>query len=242
MTYPLFGEAIGTAVLVFLGNGVVAGSLLGKSKAANAGWLAITAGWAFAVFCGVVTAVACGSPSADLNPAVTLASAIHTGVYAHVLPLMTAQMAGGFVGAVLVWLFYYPHWRVTADTDAKLGVFCTAPAIRSYGWNLLSEVLGTAVLLLVISSIGSKVFAAAGPAPGLAPYLVGIVVWSIGLSLGGTTGYAINPARDLPPRIAHALLPLGTKRNSDWQYAVVPVVGPLLGAVLIGLFLRVAGM
>lgn len=240
MTSPLFGEAIGTAVLVFLGDGVVAGVLLRASKAESAGWLAITAGWAFAVFCGVVTAVACGSPGADLNPAVTLASAIHSGVYSHVLPFFAAQMFGGFVGAVLVWLFYYPHWRVTSDPDAKLGVFCTAPAIRSYGWNLLSEVLATAVLLLVINAIGSKVFAAAGPAPGLAPYLVGIVVWSIGLSLGGTTGYAINPARDLPPRIAHALLPIGTKRSSDWQYAAIPVAGPMIGAILIGLFLRLA--
>ena len=242
MSSPFFGEFMGTFVLILLGDGVVAGVLLNRSKAENAGWLAITAGWAFAVFCGAVTAVACGSPSADLNPAVTLAAAVHTGNYQHVLPFFVAQMLGAFAGAAVVWLFYFPHWQETKDTGLKLGVFSTSPAIRKPLWNLFSEVIATFVLLLAISAIGSKSFAAAGPAPGLAPYLVAIVVWGIGLSLGGTTGYAINPARDLGPRLAHALLPIAGKGGSDWSYAPVPFFGPLVGAVLLGLFLRLTGI
>lgn len=242
MLSPNFGEFMGTLVLVFLGDGVVAGVLLKKSKSENSGWIVITAGWAFAVFCGVVTAVACGSPSADINPAVTAAAAIHTGNYGKLFPFLTAQMLGGIAGAVLVWLFYFPHWEVTEDPRAKLAVFCTNPAIRKPVWNLFSEAMATAILLLSIGAIGSKTFAAAGPAPGLAPYLVAIIVWGVGLSLGGTTGYAINPARDLGPRIAHRILPIPGKGPSDWGYAGVPVLGPLLGAVLIGLFLRLAGI
>jgi glycerol uptake facilitator protein len=188
MASPVFGEFVGTTVLVLMGDGVVGGVLLKGSKAANAGWMVITAGWAFAVFIGVVTAVACGSPGADLNPAVTLAAAIHSGNYSHVMPFALAQTLGATFGATLVWLFYHPHWRVTEDASAKLAVFCTAPAIRSRFWNFFCEALATAVLLLAIAAIGSKTFAAAGPAPGLAPYLVAIVVWGIGLSLGGTTG------------------------------------------------------
>lgn len=242
MASPFFGEFMGTLILILLGDGVVAGVLLKHSKAENSGWMVITAGWAFAVFSGVITAVACGSPSADLNPAVTLAVAVHTGNFSHVLPFFVAQMLGAILGATLVWLFYFPHWPETADQGAKLGVFCTAPAIRKPAWNLVSEVLATFVLLLSISAIGSKSFAAAGPAPGLAPYLVAIIVWSVGLSLGGTTGYAINPARDLGPRIAHAILPIAGKGSSDWSYAPVPFFGPLLGAVLLGLFLRLTGI
>ena len=240
MLSPFFGEFIGTAVLILLGDGVVGGVLLRGSKAADAGWIVITAGWAFAVFCGVVTAVACGSPGAHLNPAVTVAAAIHTGDFTHVLPFVAAQMLGAIVGSTLVWLFYFPHWKLTDDPLAKRAVFCTSPAVRSAPWNFLSEAVATIVLLLVISAIGSKTFAAAGPAPGLAPYLVAIVVWSVGLSLGGTTGYAINPARDLGPRIVHAIVPIPGKGSSDWRYALIPVLGPLLGAVLIGIFLRLA--
>lgn len=242
MLSPWFGEFMGTAVLILMGGGVCAGVSLKGSKSEASGWMVVAAGWAFAVFCGVVTAVACGSPGAHLNPAVTLAVAIHTGVYTSVASFWSAQMLGAFVGATLVWLFYFPHWAVTEDKGTKLGVFCTSPAIRRPGWNLVSEVVATAVLLVVIASIGSKSFAAAGPAPGLSPYLVAITVWAVGLSLGGTTGYAINPARDLGPRIAHAVLPISGKGGSDWGYALVPVLGPLLAAVLVGVFLRVVGI
>ena len=141
-----------------------------------------------------------------------------------------------------MWLFYMPHWELTEDAAAKRGVFCTGPAVRRLGWNVFSEALATVVLLLVIGCIGAKTFAPAGPAPGLAPYLVGILVWSIGLSLGGTTGYAINPARDLGPRLAHAVLPIAGKGGSDWGYAWVPVAGPVIGAALAGLFLRYTGI
>ena len=242
MLSPFFGEFLGTLVVILLGDGVVAGVLLKQSKAENAGWIVITAGWAFAVLCGVLTATACGSPGAHLNPAVTVAVAIRTGDYSHVASFFLAQMLGAIVGATLVWLFYLPHFNATDDKALKLGVFCTAPAIRKPLANLFSEIIATMVLLLVIGAIGSKLLAAAGPAPGLAPYLVAMLVWGIGLSLGGTTGYAINPARDLGPRIAHALLPIAGKGTSDWGYAAIPVLGPLLGAVLMGLFLRLTGI
>ncbi len=233
---------MGTLVLILLGEGTNAAVLLKDSKAEGAGWLAITAGWAFGVFCGIITAIGCGSPGAHLNPAVTVAVAIQTGDFSQVLPFIAAQMLGGFAGAVLVWLFYMPHWERTPDTASKLAIFCTGPAIRRPLWNLVSEIMGTSVLLLVVGCIGAKSFAPAGPAPGLAPYLVGMLVWAIGLGLGGTTGYAINPARDLAPRLAHAVLPIAGKGSSDWGYAWVPVAGPLLGAVLTGLFLRFGGI
>lgn len=239
---PFFGEFMGTLILVLLGEGTNAAVLLKRSKAENSGWIVIAAGWGFAVFSGVVTAIACGSPGAHLNPAVTVAVAIKTGDYSHLLSFFTAQMLGAFVGAVIVYLFYRDHFAVTDDPAVKLGVFCTAPAIRNPVSNLFSEVIGTAVLLLVIGAIGAKTFAPAGPAPGLAPYLVGILVWAVGLGLGGTTGYAINPARDLAPRLAHALLPIPRKGSSDWAYAPIPVVGPIVGAILIGLFLRLSGI
>ena len=242
MLSPFFGEFLGTLVVIFLGDGVVAGVLLKQSKSENAGWMVITAGWAFAVFCGVLTATACGSPGAHLNPAVTIAVAIRTGDYHQVAPFLLAQLLGAIAGAVLVWLFFWSHWAVTEDKAAKLGVFCTSPAIRNLPVNLFCEASATAVLLLVIGAIGSKLLASAGPAPGLAPYLVGITVWGVGLSLGGTTGYAINPVRDLGPRIAHALLPIPGKGSSDWGYAAVPVVGPILGAMVMGLFLRLTGI
>jgi glycerol uptake facilitator protein len=242
MISPLFGEFMGTLVLILIGEGTNAGVLLKQSKAENSGWIVITAGWGFGVFCGVITAIACGSPGAHLNPAVTIAVAIKTGDFSHVVSFIVAQLLGAFFGAVLVWLFYMPHWAVTDDPSNKLAIFCTGPAIRSPFWNLFSEFIATALLLLVIGSIGAKTFAPAGPAPGLAPYLVGILVWAIGLGLGGTTGYAINPARDLGPRLAHALLPIVDKGSSDWSYAWIPVAGPVLGAILIGLFLRYSGI
>ncbi len=236
---PVLGEFLGTTVLVFMGDGVNAGVLLRGSKAENSGWIVIASGWAFAVFCGVLTAIAFGSPAAHLNPAITIAAAIQTGDFASAASFLAAQMAGGFVGAALVWLFYFPHWRVTSDPAAKLAIFCTAPAIRSPFWNFLAEALATAILLLTTHALGSRIFS--GATPSLAPFLVGVIVWSIGLSLGGVTGYAINPARDLSPRIAHALLPIAGKGRSDWSYAPIPVFGPLLGAVVTGIFLRIVG-
>jgi len=151
---------------------------------------------------------------------------------------ISAQVAGAILGATLVWMHYLPHWRETPDPDRKMACFCTSPAIRHYGANFLSEIIGTFILVLLAGAIFSKMVT--GPAPGLGPYLVGSVVWGIGLSLGGTTGYAINPARDLGPRIAHAVLPIAKKRPSDWAYAWVPVLGPLAGGALAGAFIRLA--
>ena len=242
MITPFFGEFMGTLVVILLGEGTNAGILLTRSKAQNAGWIATTAGWGFAVFCGVVTAIACGSPGAHLSPAVTVAVAIKTGDFSHVVSFIVAQFLGAILGATLVWLFYMPHWALTEDASLKLAVFATGPAVRAPLWNLVSETVATALLLLVIGCIGAKTFAPAGPAPGLAPYLVGILVWAVGLGLGGSTGYALNPARDLGPRIAHALLPIAGKGSSDWSYAWIPVAGPILGAVACGLFLRITGI
>jgi len=242
MLTPFFGEFMGTMVIVLLGEGTNAAILLKSSKAENSGWIVTATGWAFAVFCGIVTSIACGSPGAHLNPAVTIAIAIKTGDFSHVLSFLAAQLLGAIVGATLVFLAYYPHWAVTEDPALKLGVFATAPAIRKPLWNLTTEMIGTAVLLLVIGCIGAHTFAPAGPAPGLAPYLVSLVVWAVGLGLGGPTGYAINPARDLGPRIAHAILPIPGKGGSDWSYAWVPVLGPTLGAILVGFFLRLSGI
>jgi len=232
---------MGTLVLILMGDGVVANVLLKRSKAENAGWMVITTGWALAVTTGVFTAIACGSSDAHLNPAITLAAAIRSGNFAKVAPYISAQLLGALAGASLVWLYYLPHWRITEDKSAKLGIFCTIPAIRQPAANLFCEIIGTAVLIVVAAAIGSKAVSATGAAPALGPYLVGCLVWGIGLSLGGTTGYAINPARDLGPRIAHAILPIAGKGTSDWRYAPVPVVGPLLGAVLAGAFIRWVG-
>jgi glycerol uptake facilitator protein len=234
----MLGEFMGTLVLVLLGNGVVAGVLLKKSKAENSGWIVITAGWAFAVMCGVFTAIACGSSGAFLNPAVTIGFAVRSGDFSKFAPYLAAEMLGAFVGAVLVWIHYLPHWRVTPDAAAKLACFCTGPAIRNVAANLISEIFGTFVLVFVVGAIFSKAVAGAGLASGLAPYLVASLVWGIGLSLGGTTGYAINPARDLGPRIAHSVLPIAGKGTSDWGYAGIPVFGPLIGGALAGLLMH----
>ena len=231
---PLLGEFMGTFVLMFLGNGVVAGVLLRKSKAEGGGWLVITTAWAFAVLCGIFVAQLFGSPDAHLNPAFTLAFAIKSHMYGKLLPFALVQVAGAFVGAVATWLFYLPHWRETPDPAAKLGVFATTPAIRSYGSNLFCEALASFVLILVAGGMSSKLVLTTGAAAGLSPYLVACLIWGIGLSLGGTTGYAINPARDFGPRLAHSLLPIAGKGGSDWSYAWVPIVGPLLGAGLAG--------
>jgi glycerol uptake facilitator protein len=240
VTSPLFGEFMGTLVLILLGDGVVAGLLLKRSKAEGAGWLAVTAAWCFAVLAGVYTALACGSPDAHINPAVTLGFAVITGNYAKVLPYAAAQLLGAFAGAALVWLHYSPHWKETPDASLKLAVFCTAPAIRAPAANLASEVIGTLTLVFLVACLSSKGVAAAGGTGSMGPFLVSCVVWGIGLSLGGTTGYAINPARDLGPRLAHALLPISGKGPSDWSYAAVPIAGPLLGAGLAGLLVRLA--
>jgi glycerol uptake facilitator protein len=238
MLAKCFGEFMGTLVLIFLGDGVVANVLLKRSKAEGAGWMVITSGWAFAVMAGVFTAIACGSNDAHLNPAVTISFAVSTGDFTKFTPYLVAQMAGAFAGATLVWIHFLPHWEETPDQASKLACFCTAPAIRRFGANLVSEILGTFVLVLVVGAIFSKAVAASGPVSGLGPYLVAALVWGIGLSLGGTTGYAINPARDLGPRLAHSVLPIAGKDNSDWGYAIIPILGPLIGGGLGGLFLR----
>jgi glycerol uptake facilitator protein len=237
MHSPFFGEFMGTLILILMGNGVVAGVLLKGSKGEGAGWLAITAGWAFAVMGGVVTALACGSPDGHLNPAVTIAVAVRSGDFSNVPSYILAQMLGAFCGATLVWLHYLPHWGVTPDPAAKLACFSTGPAIRHPAANLLAEAIGTFVLVFVAFAIGSKAVGAP-----FAPALVGMLVWSIGLSLGGPTGYAINPARDLGPRIAHAVLPIAGKKFSDWGYAAIPIIGPILGGAAAGAFVKFAGM
>ena len=238
MTSPLLGEFLGTMILIVLGDGAVAAVLLKRSKAEGSGWIVITAGWAFAVMAGVFTAIACGSSDAHLNPAVTIGFAMRDSNFAKFMPYLTAQLLGAIAGGALVWLHYLSHWKETPDAATKLGCFCTAPAIRRFLPNLISEIIATFVLVFVVGAIFSKNVAAGGPAAGLGPYLVGSLVWGIGLSLGGPTGYAINPARDLGPRIAHAILPIAGKGGSDWDYAPIPVIGPLLGGIVAGLLLR----
>ncbi len=220
-----FAELIGTALLILLGNGVVAGVVLRGTKNENAGWIVITFGWALAVTFGVYAA---GKVSgAHLNPAVTLGlAATNQFDWAKVPLYLTGQMLGAMLGAGLVYLHYWPHWARTEDPGAKLAAFCTAPAIRHTTSNVLGEFIGTFVLLFGLSALGANEFA-----EGVNPLAVGALVMAIGLSLGGTTGYAINPARDLAPRIVHALLPIPGKGGSDWDYAWIPVVGPILGGI-----------
>lgn len=238
MDKRFLGEFMGTLVLILMGNGVVANVLLRRSKAENAGWMVIATGWCLAVMCGIFTAAACGSPDAHLNPAVTFGVAVSTGDFSKIALYWPAQLLGAFCGAVLVWIYFYPHWRETPDADAKLACFATGPAIRHIPSNVLCEVIGTFLLVLIGTAIFAKTVVPNGVAPGIGPYLVGSLVWGIGLSLGGTTGYAINPARDLGPRIAHALLPISKKRDADWGYAGVPIVGPLIGGALAGIFIK----
>ncbi len=230
-------EVVGTMLLVLLGDGVVAGVLLNKSKAEKSGWIVIATGWALAVAVGVY---AVGRISgAHLNPAVTLGlAAVGKLPWSDVPVYIVAQMLGAFLGATLVWLAYLAHWEHTPYEDLKLAVFSTTPAIRRLTANLVTEIIGTFVLVFGVLALG------ANKAPndtGLTPLLVGFLVWAIGLSLGGPTGYAINPARDLAPRIAHALLPIVGKGGSDWGYSWVPVVGPVVGGLIgavtyVGLF------
>ena len=226
------GELVGTMILVLLGDGVVANVLLAKSKGQNSGWIVIATGWGFAV--AIAVYVAGWASGAHINPAVTLGlAAIGEQSWAEVPTYLGAQFAGGFLGAVLVWLAYLPHWRETEDPGAKLSVFCTVPAIRHRAGNLICEIIGTAVLLVGVMGVLNAYDEISA---GMGPYAIGVVVFSIGLSLGGPTGYAINPARDLAPRVAHAVLPIAGKGGSDWGYAWVPVVGPVIGCV-IGAFL-----
>ena len=235
-----FGEFMGTLVLVLLGNGVCAGVTLRKSYAADAGWMVITTGWALGVLCGVLVAQAFGSPGAHLNPAITLAAAVNTGNYSHLLSYWSAQLLGAMGGSTLMALHYGPHWKLTPGPADKLGIFCTNAAVRSSLLNILSEAIGTMVLVVVAGAIFSHGVSASGPAAGVGPWLVASLVWGIGLSLGGTTGYAINPARDLGPRLVHWLLPIPGKVGSNWRYAPIPLIGDLAGAVLAGLLLHYA--
>ena len=227
-------EVLGTMILILLGDGVVAGVLLAKSKANASGWIVITMAWAFAVFAGVT--VAGPFSGAHLNPAVTLGLAVNTVLsggtvdVALFVTYIAGEMVGAMIGAFLVFLHYYPHWAETEDQGLKLAVFSTGPAIRNTVWNFVSEVIGTFVLIFAILVSGNNTGLA-----GLGPLWVALIVLVIGLALGGTTGYAINPARDLGPRIMHAILPIPGKGGSDWGYSWIPVVGPLTGAVVAAL-------
>jgi glycerol uptake facilitator protein len=226
---PYAAEFLGTLILVLLGDSVVAGVLLKGTKSENAGWLVVVLAWGLAVTTAVY---AVGNISgAHINPAVTLGLA-YVGAFpwSQVGGYFLAQLGGAFVGAILVWIQYYPHWSKTEDASAKLAVFCTSPAIRSTFANCVSEIIATAVLVFGILALGANDFA-----NGLKPLVVGLLIITIGLCLGGTTGFAINPARDLGPRIAHFLLPIPGKRDSDWSYAWIPVVAPLIGS-LVGAF------
>jgi glycerol uptake facilitator protein len=242
-------EFVGTLILVLLGDGVVAGVLLKESKAENAGWVAITFGWGLGV---AIAVYAVGAISgAHINPAVTVGLAsIGVHPWAEVPGYIIAQLLGGFVGAVLVWLAYLPHYNRTEDPELKLATFCTIPQIRNFAANFLTEVIATAMLVFGVVAIVANVqrLAEAGTVDlsavyfiGLLPIIVGLLVVVIGLSLGGPTGYAINPARDLAPRIAHAVLPISGKGGSDWSYAWIPVVAPLVGGVVGALAYRLLG-
>lgn len=234
-------EFIGTMILIILGDGVVAGVLLKNSKAENSGWIVITFGWAMAV----AIAVYCVGriSGAHINPAVTIGLAA-TGQFswADVPGYVIAKLLGAFVGAIIVWLAYLPHWGPTEDAGLKLGVFSTAPAYRATGPNIVTEIIGTAVLLFGVLGIGANAGAVGGDlsgviASGLNPLLVGLLVLGIGLSLGGQTGYAFNPSLDLGPLLAHAILPMAGMCSSDWEYSWIPVVAPIIGALIgAGLF------
>jgi len=224
------GETIGTAILILLGDGVVAAVLLAQSKAQNSGWIVIAWGWGIGVMAGVY---AVGQfTGAHLNPAVTVGIWINGGIDAGDVPLyFIGEFLGAMIGATLVFLAYYQHFAATEDPGLKLAVFCTGPAIRNTFWNLVTEIIGTLMLVIGVLAIvdpGNE-----GPtASGLAALLIALLVLGIGLSLGGPTGYAINPARDLGPRIMHAILPIPGKGDSDWGYSWIPVVGPLIGGAL----------
>ncbi len=227
-------ELLGTLVLILLGDGVVAGSTLKKSKGLGAGWVVITLGWGFAVMCGVF--IAGPYTGAHLNPAVTLGlAAAGKFPWAEVLPYICAQMLGGFLGAVLVYLFYKDHYDATEDPDTIIGTFCTMPAIRNTWRNFFCEVVATWLLVFVILVFSTTENTPVVGMGSLGAFPVTCLIMAIGMSLGGATGYAINPARDLAPRIAHAILPIKGKRDSGWSYSWIPVAGPLVGGLLAAL-------
>lgn len=233
---PFLAEIIGTMLIIIFGGGVVAGCVLKKSKSENGGWIVITFGWGL----GVAIAVYAAGPfsGAHLNPAVTIALAyLGKFPWSDVPAYILAQFIGAFLGATIVWLHYLPHWAASDDPGAKLAVFSTGPAIRNLPANLLCEVIGTFVLVLGIMALGANKFT-----EGLNPFIVGMLIVVIGLSLGGPTGYAINPARDLGPRIAHFVLPIAGKGDSDWGYAWVPVVGPVIGGLLGAIVSKAVGL
>jgi glycerol uptake facilitator protein len=225
---PFIGEFIGTMLLIIMGDGVVANVVLNKTKGNNGGWIVITFGWAMAVFLGVYVSTSLGG-SGHLNPAVTIAMTAFDNFDSTLLPTyILAQFAGAITGAIIVWLAYKQHFDSTDDKDGKLAVFCNAPAIRGYGYNLITEIVGTFVLVFGAMAM-SKPASTLGTLDALP---VGLLILGIGLSLGGPTGYAINPARDLGPRIAHFILPIKNKRDSDWGYSWIPVVGPIIGGLI----------
>jgi glycerol uptake facilitator protein len=221
------GEVVGTATLILFGDGVVAGVLLSKSKAQNSGWVVITWAWGLGVFMGVLAGTAVADGVAHINPAVTIGLASIGNVDWGDVPILIAgQFIGAFIGATLVWLAYLAHWPETEDPGLKLAVFSTGPAIRNPGANLVTEIIGTFALVFGVVALGNPSVAALGPLG------VALLVVAIGMSLGGPTGYAINPARDLGPRIMHFVLPIAGKGDSDWGYSWIPVVGPIIGGVL----------
>lgn len=222
----LLGEYIGTMILILLGNGVVAGVVLSKSKSQNGGWIVIAFGWGFAVTLAVY--VSTRFSGGHLNPAVSLAVLMQGGMSFNMfIGYVICQVLGALTGSCLMYCHYYPHWKVSDDPDGKLAIFCTGPAIKHTFSNLMSEVIATFAFVLGVLSLGVTELA-----NGFGPFIVGMLVVSIGLSLGGTTGYAINPARDFGPRLAHFLLPIPGKRDSNWSYAWIPIVGPCLGSAL----------
>jgi glycerol uptake facilitator protein len=230
---PFVSEFVGTAIMLLLGNGVVANVVLAKTKGNNSGWIVITFAWAVAVFVGVYTAAASG---AHLNPAVTIGDAVTSGNWDKVFVYIPAQMLGAMCGTTLAWLAYKQHFDVTEDADGKLACFCTAPAIRSNMYNFISEMIGAfALMFAVLMLSNSKASVDLGP---LSALPVALIVLGIGLSLGGATGYAINPARDLGPRIMHFLLPIKNKRDSNWSYSWIPVFAPIAGTVLAALIYK----
>lgn len=232
----MIGELIGTMFLILFGGGVVAGVLLKHSKAENSGWIVITAGWGFAVMIGIYMAQAAGSSQADINPIVTFAK-YYFGIYdsiIQVISLVISQIIGAILGGVLVWLCYLPHWKVTENKRFKLLVFSTSPEIKAPWSNLLCEIIASFSLIVFVAAL-LKYYNHQWITVDI-PYVFGFAVWAIGLSLGGPTGYAINPARDLGPRIAHAILPISGKGQSEWSYAWVPVLGPVIGCLLAVLF------
>jgi len=232
MNNYLMGEFLGTLILVLFGCGTVANSTLKYSKGLDGGWICITAGWAFATIIGILVAQILGSINADINPAVTICKYLlgkYTNIFQVIFQII-AQISGAFCGAIFVWLNYLPHWNLTKDENLKLNVFVTSPAISKISANFISEIIGTFMLVFIIGILSSS---NCNINTKFVPYIIGILVWSIGISLGGATGYAINPARDLGPRIAYSILPIGEKKYyKHWTYSWIPIVAPLVGGIM----------